>query len=248
MLRDPRGGHNRKRVNEDFFKVWTPEMAYVLGFMFADGSLIDSNKSSRTYYISLFNNDLNLLTNIKRVLESNHKIYVKPARLVTYKNGKYISNKGYALRIGNKNMYHDLILLGLTHRKSNTMQLPDIKREYFNYFLRGYFDGDGCISWHLSNSRHYPSLRVLFTSGSVDFLDSLSHKLNEHFDLPLGCINHRPDGAYNLVYQGAKAMTLLSFMYRDLRRVPYLEYKHARYVKFQSDLIGPRVKKALVIA
>ena len=49
---------------------------------------------------------------------------MKPPKLMAHKNGKYISHKGYVLRIGNKNMYYDLIDLGLTHRKSNAMHLP----------------------------------------------------------------------------------------------------------------------------
>lgn len=39
---DPRGGHNRYKFDKDFFKKWTPEMAYVLGFMYANGNIMDS--------------------------------------------------------------------------------------------------------------------------------------------------------------------------------------------------------------
>ncbi|EKD79968.1 MAG: hypothetical protein ACD_40C00236G0001 [uncultured bacterium] len=121
MVRDPRGGHNRKAVSENFFKTWSPEMAYVLGFMFADGSLLDTNISSRTYYLFFANNDLDLLSQIRSSLDSNHRIYVKPPCVIRHKNGKYTSHEGYVLRIGNKVMYRDLINLGLTHRKSKTI-------------------------------------------------------------------------------------------------------------------------------
>lgn len=246
MLRDARGGHNRKSVNENFFKVWSPNMAYVLGFIFADGSLIDSNSSSRTYYLSFFNNDLDLLKQIKIAMESGHQIYVKPPHMMDYKKRRYLSKTGYVLRIGNRNMYYDLINLGLEHRKSNIMTLPDIPVEYFLFFVRGYFDGDGCISWHTSKGRNYPSLRVLFTSGSKDFLSNLNTRLSNLANLSLGHIQ-RTDSAYNLVFQAASAIILLRFFYSNLEQAPFLKYKHDKYIEFITNLMGPRVKKSLGI-
>ena len=35
--KDPRGAHNHKLVNFSFFQTWSSQMAYVLGFIFADG-------------------------------------------------------------------------------------------------------------------------------------------------------------------------------------------------------------------
>jgi len=35
-----------KTKNEDFFKNWTQEMAYVLGFFTADGNMIKNNKGA----------------------------------------------------------------------------------------------------------------------------------------------------------------------------------------------------------
>jgi hypothetical protein len=37
----------RRTVNQDFFKKWTPEMAYVLGLWFADGCI--PSGPDRTY-------------------------------------------------------------------------------------------------------------------------------------------------------------------------------------------------------
>jgi hypothetical protein len=81
MIRDNRGGHNRKKVNENFFKTWTPDMAYVLGFMYADGALLNTSVSSRTYYLQYSNNDLALLSDIRKSLQSDHKIYIKPGNI-----------------------------------------------------------------------------------------------------------------------------------------------------------------------
>lgn len=221
-------------------------MAYVLGFMFADGSLIDSDDSSRTYYLSFFNNDLSLLAQIKKVLQSNHRIYVKPPRLMTHKSGKYMSRTSYVLRIGNKNMYQDLIDLGLTHRKSNTMHLPYVPSEYFNFFLRGYFDGDGCINLYMAKRRQTNRLSLLFTSGSTAFLEEIAYRIGLELGIEPPKYN-RSWGAFNLICRGVKATLVLDYIYSNLTIAPYLGRKYLKYTIYKNNLMGPRVKKALGI-
>lgn len=246
MRREPRGGHNRKKINENFFKIWTPEMAYVLGFMYADGALLNTNNSSRTYYLQFSNNCLDLLSDIRKALQSDHKIYVKAPHVMKYRSKKYMCKMGYVLRIGNKLMYQDLINLGMQHRKSNIMTMPNVPRKYFLFFVRGYFDGDGCVSWHLSKGRKYPSLRVLFSSGSRVFLSKLSSLMSSYLNIPLG---HLADnvGATNLVFQGHNAMRILNFIYTKLEIVPYLEYKYEKYLEYKNNLMGPRVRRQLTM-
>lgn len=244
MIRDSRGGYNRKTVNENFFKIWSPKMAYVLGFMFADGSLLDTNKSSRTYYLHFSNNDSSLLNDIRIALGSEHNIYTRQPRITNYKRGKYISKLSYVLRIGNKVMYHDLLNLGIKHRKSNDMKMPDVPTKYFAFFLRGYFDGDGCVGWYTSTRRHTPSLRLVFTSGSTDFLDVLSITIEKLLTIKaVRC--YQSQGAHNLVYRGRNAAIILSYLYRNLDLAPFLGRKYDKYTNFMHNLVGPKVKKAL---
>ena len=64
--------HKRKyRINEDFFDQWSPEMAYVLGFWFADGYM----RHERSYRIVFCSTDNSLLLKIRSVMGSNHLIY-----------------------------------------------------------------------------------------------------------------------------------------------------------------------------
>ena len=222
-------------------------MAYVLGFMFADGSLIDSNASSRTYYLSFYNNDLDLLIQIMSVLQSNHQIYVKLPKLMTHKNERYTSNQSYILRIGNKNMYQDLLDLGLTHRKSNTMHLPYVPSKYFNFFLRGYFDGDGCINFYMAKGRLTNRLSLIFTSGSTAFLEEIANKIGLMLNVDPPRYN-KSMGAYNLVCRGVKATLVLDYMYSNLDIAPYLKRKYHKYLDYKNNLMGPRVKKSLGIS
>lgn len=59
-----------KTKNEDFFKVWSPSMAYVLGFFTADGSMYKTKRG--THFIDFQITDKELLEGIRDALSSNH--------------------------------------------------------------------------------------------------------------------------------------------------------------------------------
>ncbi len=232
--KDPRGGHNRSQINHNFFKSWSPEMAYVLGFIFADGAIEDVQKSSQTCYISIIasRKDINILEQIKIVMKSSHKLYKRQARIRTYTGGKqYLSKDCFIFRIGSKLMYNDLLNLGVTPRKSLTILFPNIPLEYQGFFLRGYFDGDGCI--HLIK-RKYP--RLIFTSGSVKFLEGISKTLSSELQIPekriYSQIENSGNPCYRLHYNTKLSSKILEFMYKDLEKAPYLDRKFAIYQKY----------------
>jgi len=242
VSRDPRGGHNRRMVDESFFKIWSPKMAYVLGYMFADGAILDTNTSSRTYYLCFASNDLDLLRKIRKTMNSNHRIYLRPPRIMSCKSKKYISKTGYMLRIGNKIMYQDLLSLGVTHNKSNSMHLPKIPTHLFSCFLRGYFDGDGCINLSLPRGRTTVRLRVIFSSGSTAFLNELALIISSVLQIRIPRI-YQATRAFNLTTGGISAFKILEYIYKDLDKVPYLERKYRKYEEYRDNLMGSRVKK-----
>jgi len=61
-----------KNKNEDFFKKWTPEMAYVLGFFAADGNMTKNKRGA--HFIEFQSTDKEILDKIKRTLNSNLNI------------------------------------------------------------------------------------------------------------------------------------------------------------------------------
>ncbi len=142
-------------------------MAYVLGFFAADGNIVITNRN--THFLSFYTLDKELIFSIRTALESNHKITKRK-----YKNGHC-----YRVQIGSKEMFEDLVCIGMTPNKAKRMLIPSIPHKYYGDFIRGYFDGDGNIWSGLNNKkRKIPSvvLRAAFTSGSKDFLFGL-HKL-----------------------------------------------------------------------
>src|SRR3989344_729506 len=72
---DLRGGHNHYKFNKDLFKKWSPEMAHVLGFLYADGNITDS-VASRAQYIHFYSTDRHILESIRATMASSHVIEV----------------------------------------------------------------------------------------------------------------------------------------------------------------------------
>ena len=64
-----------KTKNENFFKKWSPEIAYVLGFFAADGNMTKNKRGA--HFIEFQITDQDLLIKIKKLLGSNHKIGIR---------------------------------------------------------------------------------------------------------------------------------------------------------------------------
>ena len=195
-------------------------MAYVLGFIFADGAIEDCRRSSRTCYIQLTNNNKDLLWEVRNVIQSNHRLYFRSPHSRKFGDKTYHCKGTYNLRVGSKVIYKDLLSYGLCPRKSLVIKLPVIPEMLFSFFLRGYFDGDGCVNVYKKR------IRVIFTSGSKIFLEQVAEQINAR-----GLI--RCDRrCFRLIYDRALALNVLDIIYQDLNEVPYLKKKYNIYQDF----------------
>lgn len=146
-------------VDEDFFeRIDTPNKAYLLGFIMADGNIYRT-----TLTIRLKKDDLAHLEKIKTLLHFTGPI--KPDN-----DGKSVS-----LRISSLKICQDLEALKCTSNKSLTLEYPEIPDYLEPHFIRGYFDGDGSISIVSKKQSHLK--RLTFYSGSLTFMDTLQEKL-----------------------------------------------------------------------
>lgn len=236
MIRDSRGGHNRYKINEDFFKIWSGEMAYILGYIYADGCLIDSRRASRTQYITITSKDSSILYKIRKVLESESPLRKEIRKSEWKSRGQlYISKPSYTLRIGNKVMFNDLTKLGLTPRKSLNLTFPEIPEKQLNHFLRGYFDGDGCLYLSRKRGENARRVKLFFTSGGKIFLKQLSKILFNLLKVPERNI-YDLNGCFGIYYPKSTALKILDFLYKDTQKSQlYLERKHQRYLMLLKE-------------
>lgn len=233
MYTDARGGSNKKAVNTNFFKFWSPNMAYVLGLIFSDGAIEDVRKSSRTCYLQITSVDKSLIEQVKRVMSSSHNIYLKKPRTMKIKGKIYTTSLAYSLRIGSKEIFQDLVNRSITPRKSLRLKFPSVPKRYFKFFLRGYLDGDGCISIykHKDIRRKIPMIQVIFTSGTPSFLKCLSEKLVLILRVTNKNINLGSKGAYDLRYKSREAIRVLDYIYSTIKFAPYLDRKYLKYIE-----------------
>lgn len=147
--------------DEIFNCIDTEEKAYWLGFLYADG-YVRQRKSGSELRLKLSSKDKNHLLKFKK--------FISPDDIkVTY--DIYNKSESYKISISSKKIVSDLIKNGCVNRKSNKIEYPNIHTSLNNHFIRGYFDGDGSISYG-------KSITLNFVSGSFKFLNEISNTLN----------------------------------------------------------------------
>ena len=216
-----------KTKNEDFFKAWTADMAYVLGFFAADGSMSRNKRGG--HYIEFQITDGDLLEKIRALLWSNNKITICDRGL----NCKPI----YRLQIGCKSMFEDLERIGFMQNKTRVLAMPNVPQAVFSHFVRGYFDGDGNV-WKGTIhkfDRSHPSqaLKICFTSGSENFLHSLKAQLRIFTGAHGGSLYY--SRAFRLQYASFDSLKIYQFMYRDKGDM-YLPRKKKAFDSFVENL------------
>lgn len=145
-------------INQDFFKIWSHNMAYILGLWWADGGIY----GGRIFDITLHARDKYILKRIAEILQYEGRLY------------DCVDRQAVRINFSCVVIYDDIVRLGGTERKSLTTLFPTIPEEYLPDFIRGYFDGDGSVYNRKGNR-----INIAFTSGNKQFLDVLLTILKE---------------------------------------------------------------------
>lgn len=213
-----------RKVNKDFFKRWSPEMAYMLGFFAADGTITVNQRGSQYFVLQIA--DEGLLSKMRALLDSEHKI----SKRIHKKNHSIF----YRLQIGSNEICKDLRLLGFGERKAKRMRIPNIPNKYFRHFLRGYFDGDGNV-WigfvHKSRKKQTYVIQTSFTSASKGFLEDLLSILKEYGVMGGGICKKQAD-AYCLKLSIKDSLLLYEIMYGNLGSDLFLSRKKEKFESF----------------
>lgn len=207
-------------VNSDFFKKWTDQMAYTLGFIAADGNVCHSGRA-HTLHIAC--DDKDVIEKIKIAMS-----YGGPIHLKLRPNEKV----SYSLRICDPVIFSDLLALNITERKSLTLEPPkEIPSRYLKDFIRGYFDGDGSVSLR---DIPYPSkLVVNFYTASLPMAQFLHTEMNnilgDTFNSNIHMRLAHQKTPYYVISLGHKAaVELFHFMYK--KSTIFLERKRNKFL------------------
>ena len=200
------------KINRNFFKeINSPEKGYLLGFIAADGCVIeDSRGNLKGVDISLQKSDKDFLISVANLLGESDRI-VKERQ------------KCYSLRITSSEMASDLTDLGIYPQKSLTLDLSKVKvpESFKKDFLRGYFDGDGCFFF---KKYDYGERSLISFTGTLESLTYIRQQLQENCNCSLGTVTQRnPENAtnnYTIQWQGSKQIkSILSYLHSSQSKI-----------------------------
>ena len=217
--------HTKISRNKDYFKVIdTQEKAYILGLLYADGN--NYAKTARVS-ISLQENDKEILQTIKDHIEykGNLRYVVKPPP----------QQNQWSLSITSQHMSKDLEKLGCVPKKSLILKFPteeQVPKELLRHFIRGYFDGDGC----LTTNKNTGGYSLNFT-GTSEFLTGVLSVFNKEVGTnfqKLYRAPHRKDkNNFAFTFGGRPQIkNLLDWLYKD--STIHLARKYNKYQEFNS--------------
>tara|TARA_Y100000310_G_scaffold342972_1_gene448540 strand:- start:2035 stop:2853 length:819 start_codon:yes stop_codon:yes gene_type:complete len=212
-LRNLSESKRKVSLNVGYFKkINAPEKAYWLGFLYADGA-INENRVR----ICISKRDEELVHKFKQSLNSGHKI----AETINRRNGnEYLQAE---ISVTSKPMVKDLMKHGCHPRKTFTCEFPTrINKKLMPHFVRGYFDGDGCIT----HKKHYGKKKVYFypaisIAASKQFGNALVRYFKNELNVKVRIISDK--SIYSLRASNLVAIEVMKHLYLDADL--YLERK-----------------------
>ena len=208
MAQGERLGLRRKRdkpkltVNENYFKKWSFNMAYILGFILADGCIIQGTykgySDSLKFGVQL--SDIDILEKIKKELKSEHKLSI-------IKNAAHFC-------IASQTLVDDLKKLSISYRKSLNENLPVVPKKYIKDFIRGIVDGDGSIGIDKKGS---PSIGV---SGGKIVLTFIRDYFLKNMQLystvgKRSYSEQQKNFLYDIRYKSNTALKIIAYLYNN---------------------------------
>ena len=210
-----------KNLNQNYFnQIDSEDRAYMLGFIFADGSInLDYNRLT----IDLSIQDQDILVKFSTILYGRNHV-----KVYTRNNRKYCK-----LDINSKTICNQLLKYNLTENKTFTAQYPEmIDRSLNKHFIRGLIDGDGCI-YLPSNNRSSPLVALIATRAMND---TVSKILDSVLNLKsYVCKVHGQDISIMSelrIKNYHRCKILLDWLYRNSSI--HLDRKYNRYLTFLS--------------
>lgn len=151
--------------DKHFFDVIdTEEKSYWLGFFYADGYVCRTQTNTEVA-IELQAKDIGHLRKLNKSMNGN----VVPTIRKCKRDGADFAYEVASIRFYSVDLFNWLNVNGCCERKTNKIVLPKLSNKLTWCFLRGFFDGDGCLV--LNKSRN--ALKFDFCSSSLMILKQI---------------------------------------------------------------------------
>lgn len=215
----------RLKVDESYFEKWTPNMAYILGFIIADGCIVQGTYKgySDALKLGVQLKDIDILEKIKSELKADHKI-------------SEVHNAAH-LSIASQKIVNDLKKLSVSYRKSLNEQIPIIPGAHIRNFIRGIVDGDGSL-W--LDKRNYPTLSIAGGKNTLEFIQRhFFTKFKLYSTLSRSTFSEKAESyLYQISYRSNSAKRLIDYLYNNSNI--YLDRKYIIALKCANTKIKVR--------
>ena len=215
---------NMKHFNENVFDIInTEEKAYWLGFLYADGYISKNNQIE----LSLKAEDYNHLIKFCNFISiDTDRIRRKQGKI----KDKIYEN--YRISFRSAPMVKRLTEIGCKNNKSLILEFPDeklfISKDLITHFIRGYVDGDGCISFTKDGRL------AISIIGTFKFLNKIKEYLPEFAESKLITDKRRDNNiTRSLKCSHSKADIVLTKLYKNSSI--FLERKYSRLAVLLSN-------------
>lgn len=212
--------------NRNYFNVIDSETkSYWLGFIYTDGYVTTNNR----WGLELSIVDLEHMEKLLNDMDCNINIKIR----------ERVNSKTCSFQIHNSIMYKDLVNNGVLQNKTNLLTFPSediVDPKYYSHFIRGLFDGDGCIYFNYipklrkdRNNKIYNTLikHISFVCKSNEFIidlkDIIYNECNVKFRLTT---DKRSDLPTLVTSKTEDILNFLDYIYNDLDSSRYLERKY----------------------
>lgn len=229
--RTHRESRKKYEYNENYFNsIDTPEQAYWLGFIYADGFITKRTNGNSVFGITLA--ELEPLEKLNSCMQSTKPIYMYNKR-----NGFKPNSLEYKLSFTSNQLVNDLEKLGCIERKTFQLKFPSfLNKKLIPHFIRGYFDGDGSVFYHIlkANNTEYIQLGV-----TICGIESFLKDLIKHIDVQgiESCIykdKRKQTDCYSLkLPSNIRCLQLYHYMYKDANT--FLSRKKDKFENFIKD-------------
>ena len=210
---------NKCRLNENCFdNMNTEEQFYWLGFMYADGNI---SKEGNRVEMRLSLKDKNHLEKFRKFLQLTTEIRI----------GETNGIKFCHLSVRNKHLWNTLNRLGCVPQKSLTLIFPNLKlfKNTANilHFIRGYVDGDGCLTIFKDGDKLRTRLTML---GTESFLNSINYLFSNKGYIRNKSTENYTNQAFELKFSDIPSRIIARYLYENA--TIYLDRKYEKFLEF----------------
>jgi hypothetical protein len=211
-------------LDENYFSKLNDVSAYFLGFIAADGHITNYENKKNYLIINIIESDKEILERIKLKLSYDGKIYITPKN-----NGQ----TQVSIRICSNILKSNINEYINTNNKTFDLRwCKNISDDLIISFIRGYFDGDGCVHFNKEKSSYSASL-----VGTENFLFGLKKYYNLSTNSEDGSI--KVYDTYSHLVFGGKYVSkkFLDWLYKDSTEETRLSRKYQKYLEL-AEYVG----------